>query len=469
MVLEGLGESLRTTLKKIANASSIDEKTVKELVRDIQRALLQADVNVKLALELSRAIEKRALTEKPPSGVHAREHVVKIVYDELVKLLGKPKDIGLKGQTVMMVGLYGQGKTTTCGKLAKWYQKKGLKVGLLAADVHRPAAYEQLRTLAEQTRAYFYGEPEAWKGQEGEETKAQLAGHVAARIVERGLKELRAKKCDIIIVDTAGRDKLEQGLIEEMKEVFRLAKPDEKFLVMDAQVGQQAGPQAQAFHEAVEVTGVIITKLDGTAKGGGALSAVSVTKAPVCFIGVGEKVDDLEKFDPARFISRLLGMGDIQTLLEKAQEAVEDEAEAEETARRIMSGKFSLVELRAQMDMLSNMGPLSKVFDMIPGFGSIKQRMSNPQMEETQRRFEKFKVIMSSMTRHEMENPDGIKASRLKRIARGAGVETREVKDLLKYYDTSKRTMKGFASNKKMQKKLMQQFKLDESGAGGGI
>src|SRR5438552_333825 len=280
VVLANLGESLRATLAKIAKAGTIDEKTVKEVVRDIQRALLQADVNVKLALKLTREIERRALAEKPAAGLTgAREHVVKVVYEELVKILGAPREIKPKKQTIMMVGLYGQGKTTTTGKLGKWFAKKGLKVGFVAADVHRPAAYEQLKTLAQQSNSLFYGEPTAWKGQEKDETEMQLGGRVAAQIVERGIKELKPK-CDVIIVDTAGPDKLEEGLIEEMKEVFNVAKPDEKFLVIDAQVGQQAGPQARAFHEAVEVTGVIITKLDGTAKGGGALSAVPEAQAP---------------------------------------------------------------------------------------------------------------------------------------------------------------------------------------------
>ena len=458
MVLDALGESLRATLAKIAK-TGIDEKSVKEMVRDIQRALLQADVNVKLALKLTREIEKRALSEKAPPGIGAREHVVKIVYDELVKVLGEARDIKPKKQVIMLVGLYGQGKTTTAGKLGKWFSKKGLKVGFIAGDVHRPAAYEQLQTLASQVNAVVYGEPTAWKGQQAAEQDAQVAGRVAAGIVERGLKELRPK-VDVIIVDTAGRDKLEEGLIEEMKQVFETAKPDEKFLVIDAQVGQQAGPQARAFHEAVQVTGVIVTKLDGTARGGGALSAVAETQAPVMYIGVGEKVDDFEKFDSARFISRLLGMGDIQTLLERAQEAVHDEDKAEETAKKLMSGKFSLVEMREQMDMLQNMGPLGKVMDMIPGMANLtKQR--NSQMEETQRKLEKFKVIMGSMTPHEMENPGEIKSSRMKRIARGAGVDAKEVKELLSYYETSKKTMKGLAGNKKMQRKLMSQLKMD--------
>ncbi|HUR69075.1 MAG TPA: signal recognition particle protein Srp54 [Candidatus Thermoplasmatota archaeon] len=467
MVLDNLGESLRNTLAKLAARGTIDEASLKEVVRDIQRALLQADVNVKLALKLTREIERRALSEKPAPGVGARDHVLLIVYEELVKLLGDAREVKPKKQTIMMVGLYGQGKTTTCGKLGKWFAKKGVKVGFIAADIHRPAAYEQLKTLAAQTGAIVYGDPEAWKGQEASETDSQLAGAVAAKIVERGMKELRAKGVDVIIVDTAGRDKLETGLIDEMKQVFEIAKPDEKILVMDAQVGQQAGPQARAFHEAVQVTGVIITKLDGTAKGGGALTAVSETQAPVLWIGVGEKIDDLEKFDSARFISRLLGMGDIQTLLERAQEAVGgDEDHAEETAKRIMSGKFTLVELREQMEMLSGMGPLGKVLDMIPGFG-MKAKIKNEQMEATQRQFDRFKVIMGSMTPHEMENPGEVKASRIKRISRGAGVEPSEVKALLTYYETSKKTMKGLSGNKKMQRKLMAQMGIDPKTMGG--
>jgi signal recognition particle subunit SRP54 len=444
LVLEGLGDSLRTTLRKVAGASRIDEPLVKEVVRDIQRALLQADVNVRLALQISRRIEERALKEEPPKGTPARDYVVRIVYEEMVNILGHPRDVGLRGQTILMVGLYGQGKTTTCGKLGRFFAKKGLRVGLIAADVHRPAAYDQLRTLAEQSRAQFYGEP-------GERD--------AAGIVGRGLSALKPK-CDVVVVDTAGRDKLDEDLIEEMRRIFAVAKANEKFLVIDAQVGQQAGPQAQAFHEAVQITGVIVTKLDGTAKGGGALSAVSVTKAPVVFVGVGEKIDDFEKFDPARFISRLLGMGDIQTLLEKAKEAVEDEDKAEETARKIMSGRFTLLEMREQMDMLQGMGPLSKVLDMIPGFSQMRGKMDQGQMDQTQDRLQRFRIIMDSMTRHEMENPGEIKSSRLRRIARGAGVDPKEVKELLKYYEMSKKTMKGLG-NKKAQRELMRRLKLN--------
>lgn len=451
MVLDALGESLRATLRKVASASRVDEALVKEVVRDIQRALLQADVNVKLALQLTKAIQERALNEAPPKGMSPRNHVIKVVHDEMVRILGKPRDIPAKPMKVLMVGLYGQGKTTTCGKLAKHYQKKGLKVGLVAADVHRPAAYHQLQQLAEQVKAAFYGDPHAKAGD-------------AVRVVKEGIARLHKERADIVIVDTSGRHRLEDDLVQEVTDVAQAARADEKLLVIDATVGQQAGPQAKAFHEAVGLTGVVLTKIDGSAKGGGALSAVAETGAPVVFVGTGEHIDELEKFDPARFISRLLGMGDIQSLLEAAQEAVADEEKAERTARKILTGKFTLVEMREQMEMLAGMGSMSKIMSMIPGMGG---RMTDTQLHETQQRLAKFKVIMGSMTRHEMENPHDIKGSRIHRIARGAGVEPREVKELLKYYEMSKRAVKGFAGNKKMQKKLMQQLQFDEGAVKG--
>ncbi|MDX1612364.1 MAG: signal recognition particle protein Srp54 [Candidatus Thermoplasmatota archaeon] len=444
MVLDSLGDSLRDTLSKIARAGRIDEDLVKEIVRDIQRALLKADVNVKLALQLTRSIQERALNESPPAGASPREHVVKIVYEELVEVLGEHRELPLKKQTIMLVGLYGQGKTTTAGKLAKHFQKKGLRVGLIAADVHRPAAYDQLKQISEQVKAPFYGDPDAGAGD-------------APRVVQEGLDFLE-DKVDVRIVDTSGRHSLDDELVEEMKEVFDVADPDEKLLVIDATVGQQAGPQAKTFNEAVDVSGVVLTKVDGSAKGGGALSAVSETGSPIVFIGVGEGMNDLESFDPARFISRLLGMGDIQTLLEKAQEAVGDKEGAEETAKKILSGKFTLVELREQMDMLSNMGPLSKIADMIPGIGGMKQQLPKGHLEQSQQQMSGFKVIMDSMTEEEMMNPDLIKGQRLQRIATGAGKDPKEVKQLLKYYQMSKRAIKGFSGNRKMQKRLMQKI-----------
>lgn len=437
MVLEGLGKSLRDVLKKVAGVSKIDENTIKEISRDIQRALLQGDVNVKLVLQLTKELERRAINEKPPAGMSVREHVIRIIYEELVKILGERKHLPLQSQTIMMVGLYGQGKTTHCGKLAHYFSRKGLSVGMIAADVHRPAAYDQLLQLGEKINVPVYGDPD---------------GKDAAQIVKGGMDHFRDK--DVIIIDTSGRHALEDDLIEELKRVAEAAKPDEKILVLDAATGQQAGPQAKAFHDAVGITSVILTKMDGTAKGGGAISAVAQTGAPIVFIGTGEHLRDLEPFDPARFISRLLGMGDIQTLMEKAQESISEE-QALETTKKIMSGRFTLKEMYEQLEMLTKMGPLKKLISMLPGMPGLADQCD---LEESQERLRKFRVIMDSMTEEEMENPKIIKSSRVIRIARGAGVDPREVKELIRQYNSSRKAVKSFLGNRKLRKQLIKQL-----------
>lgn len=441
MVLENLKDSLRGTIRKIASAVSVDSKLIKEVVRDIQRALLQADVNVKLVLELSKNIEKRALQEKPPAGMSAREHVIRIVYDELVKILGTGKTLPLKKQKILMVGLYGQGKTTTCGKLARYFKRKGLRPALIAGDVHRPAAYDQLKQIAEKAEVPFYGDKNAKD---------------AVEVVKKGVEHFK-RSADVIIVDTAGRHKLEKDLIDEIKDIEREIKADEKILVIDATIGQQAKDQAKAFHDAVGITGIILTKMDGTAKGGGALSAAAEVGAPIVFIGTGEHLSDLESFDPKGFVSRLLGMGDIRALLEKAEEAMK-EKEAEKAIERIVSGKFTLKDMYQQIEMMKGMGPLQKLSELLP-FG-FSGKVKDVDMEETQRKLRKFKYIMDSMTEEELENPEIIKGSRIRRIARGAGVESKDVKELLKYYHMTKSMMKGFASNRKLRKSLMKQLRF---------
>lgn len=438
MVLEGLGQSLRNAIKKIANASHVDQKLVKEVVKDIQRALLQGDVNVKLVLEMTKNLEQRALTEKPPPGMSSREHVIRIVYEELVKIIGKPKEIPAKPQRILMVGLYGQGKTTTAGKLARDLHKRGMKVGLVAADVHRPAAYDQLVQIGKKISVPVFGDPNEKS---------------AVKIAKKALKEFDGY--DVIIFDTSGRHALEPELIDEIKDVAKTVDAENKLLVLDAQTGQQAGPQAKAFHDAVGLTGVILTKMDGTAKGGGALSAVAETGAPISYIGVGEHLEDLERFDPDRFISRLLGMGDIKSLIEKASEVM-DEEKAEEVARKVMSGKFTLKDMYDQMEMLQSMGPLKKIASMIPGLGD---KLGEQDMEATQERLERFRVIMDSMTEEELINPKVIKSSRVMRIARGSGTAPKQVRELLKQYDMSRKAVKGFMGNRKMRRQLMKQFK----------
>src|SRR2546425_11507967 len=405
MVLEKLGSSLREALRKIAGASHIDEALIKEVVRDIQRALLQADVNVELALRITRRLQKRAFEEKPPAGMSPREHVVRIIYEELVKILGDARDLPIGKQRILMVGLYGQGKTTTVGKLARYFQKKGLSVGVVAADTHRPAAYDQLKQLADSIKVAFHGDREEKS---------------APKVAKAGVKALEG--AEVVIVDSSGRHALEADLIEEIKAVSKVVQSNETILVLDAATGQQAGPQAKAFHEAVGVTSVILTKLDGSAKGGGALSAVAETKAPIVFVGVGEKIEDLEKFDPPRFISRLLGMGDLESLLGKAQEAINEEA-AEELTKKLMSGKFTLHEMYEQIEMLGKMGPTGKLLRMIPG---VADRMKEGDLEGTQGKLRRFLTIMDSMTDAEMSDPKSVKSTRVTRIARGAGARPRD-------------------------------------------
>jgi signal recognition particle subunit SRP54 len=387
MVLDNLGKSLRDAVKKIANASHVDQALIKDVVKDVQRALLQADVNVKLVLAMTKELESRALTEKPPAGMSSREHVIKIIYEELVKTLGKGKEIPAKPQRILMVGLYGQGKTTTSGKLARDLHKRGMKVALVAGDVHRPAAYDQLSQIGKKLNIPVYGDPKQKK---------------ATTIAKDAIKEF--SDYDVIIFDTSGRHSLEDDLIREIEAVAKIVDAEQKILVLDAQTGQQAGPQAKAFHAAVGVTGVVLTKMDGTAKGGGALSAIAETGAP--------------------FISRLLGMGDIKSLIEAASEVI-DEDKAEEAARRLMSGKFTLKDMYEQMEMLQGMGPLKKLTAMIPG---ISDKLNDTDVEATQERLARFRVIMDSMTEEELQNPKLIKSSRVTRIARGSGTTQRQVR-----------------------------------------
>ncbi|MCL4336311.1 MAG: signal recognition particle receptor subunit alpha, partial [Candidatus Thermoplasmatota archaeon] len=303
MVLESLAGSLRETLRRISGASYIDKETIKEVVKDVQRALLKADVNVKLVLELSASLERRATEEKPPAGMTEQDYMVKIIYEELLTILGEDSKLVLRDQTIMLVGLYGQGKTTSAGKLAKFFHRKGLSVGLIAADIHRPGAYDQLEQLSKTLSVPFYGE----RNQKD-----------PVRIIKNGLEEMKQLK--VKIVDTSGRDSLNEELIDEIKKIKKAINPDEVLLVMDATIGQQAGPQARTINDAVGITGVIITKMDGTGKGGGALSAVSSIHSPVYFLGTGEHMDDLEIFNSKKFLSRLLGLGDLETLLETFKE-----------------------------------------------------------------------------------------------------------------------------------------------------
>ncbi len=438
MVLEGLGKSLRNILGRISSASSVDEELIKDICKDLQRALLEADVNVRLVLDVTNRVRDRAFNKLPAAGMSMKDHVTQIIYQELVALINNDEGIALKPQTIMMVGLYGQGKTTTTGKLALYFSKKGLSVGLIGADVYRPAALDQLKQLGEKVGVEVYGEP----GQ----TDATL-------IVRNGIEHFMDKK--IVIIDTSGRHALEDGLIEEIRKIADVAKPDERILVLDSQVGQQAGPQAEAFHKAVGVTGVILTKMDGTAKGGGAISAISKTNAKIVFLGTGEHIRDMEAFDAKKFISKLLGMGDLSGLIQMASEEIDDQEAMEAVAHAIVTGKFNLNDMYYQMAAVDKMGTLQKLMSMLPGMSGMEDKID---YEVSQRKLTVFRIIMDSMTSEEKENPSIIKAKRIERIANGAGVTLHDVRELLKQYNTMKKIMSSFGKDRKMRKQMMKQM-----------
>jgi signal recognition particle subunit SRP54 len=445
MVLEKLGESLKNTLSKIAKSVFVDEKLINELVKDMQKALLQADVNVKLVFELTQEIKKRALKEETPSGLTKKEHLVNIVYGELVKFLGEEQaEVRVAKKRpfkIMMTGLFGSGKTTTIGKLAKYFQKRGYKVAALGLDVHRPAAPEQLAQVCRQINAPCFIEK-----------KEKNPLKIYAKY------EPDFSKYDILIIDTAGRDALSDELIEEIRDLNDAIKPDENLLVISADIGQAARKQAEVFHANAKITGVVVTKMDGTARGGGALTACAATKAPIKFIGVGEKIDDLETFNPSGFVGRMLGMGDIQALLEKAREAMPEE-KAEDLGKRLLKGDFTLIDLYEQMEAMRKMGSLGKILEMIPGMGQLK--LPKEMLDVQEEKLKQWRHAMDSMTQEELENPEEITTARIDRISKGSGVSAKVIRELIKQYRMSRKMVKMLKGKGKGagMEKLMKQFK----------
>ena len=427
MVLDKLGESLKNTLSKIANSLFVDQKLITELVKDIQKALLQADVNVKLVLELTNRIKERALKEDGAKGLTKKEQLINIVYGELVVFLGKEKkaievDARKKPFVIMLLGLFGSGKTTTTGKLARYYAKRGHKVAVLGLDVHRPAAMEQIEQVAHQSNVKAFLD---------KKEKNPIT-------IYRQFKD-EYRNYDVLIVDTAGRDALSKELIEEIEQVTGEIRPEERLLVISGDIGQAAQKQAEQFHQSCGITGIIVTKMDGTARGGGALTACAVSGAPIVFLGVGEKGEDLEPFNPQGFVGRLLGMGDIEALLEKTKEAITEE-EAEDLGKKFLKGEFNLLDLYEQMEAMGKMGPLSKIVEMIPGFSQF--RLPKEALEGQEKNLKKWKIAMASMTKEELENPEVIDQSRIERISRGSGIGIPVIRELLKQHKQGKKMAK---------------------------
>jgi len=439
--MKGL-ERLRSAVASFLKGKGKYEEAVNQFIKELQKTLISADVNVRVVLELTRKIKERALESEPPPGVLRREWFIKIVYDSLVELFGgeAPEILPKKLPWIMMlVGIQGSGKTTTAGKLAYFYKRRGYRVGLITTDTYRPAAYDQLKQLAEQIGVPFYGERDS---------------RDPVSIAKRGVRKLLSEGVNVIIVDTAGRHGYgeEEELLREMRELADAIKPNEVILVIDAYLGQKAYDLARRFHERTPIGSIIITKLDGTAKGGGAISAVSVTGARIKFIGDGEKIEDLEPFSPRKFVARLLGLGDLETLLEKFK-ALEESAELEKRFEKaILTGRLTLRDMYAQIKSLKKMGPLRKVLQMIPGLAMMP--LDDEKLRLSEEKMDKWLHIMESMTYEELDNPSIIDRRRIKRIALGSGTRPEDVRELLAYYENTKRMLKNIKRKKGILRKL---------------
>ncbi len=440
-MLKKLGEALRRATDKLANAIFLDKNLVDSVVRNLQRTLIEADVNVILVKKLSDKIKKSAFDERI-KDIEKKEHLIKLLHDELINILGKSKKLKLesKQNRIMLLGLYGAGKTTTISKLGNYYAKRGSSVALVGLDVHRPAAKEQLKQIAEKNKLnYFIDEEE----------------NNAVKTWKKFEKKL--KDYNLVLIDTAGRHDLDKELVKEIKDLSKEIKPTEIILVMPADVGQAAKRQAQEFKDAINISGVIITRMDSSAKGGGALSACSETNAPVYFIANGEKINDIEEFDSERFLSRILGMGDLNSLLDKIK-TVTDEKKGQKI---LEEGKLSLDDVVEQVKSMSSLGGFGKIKSMIPGMSNAK--IPDEMLEGQEQKIAKWEHIIKSMTKQERENPEIFDdkktgTSRINRIAQGAGVNNSEIRSLLKQYKMLNEMVKSsseFDPEKPMSQKQM--------------
>lgn len=430
-MFESLGDRLQNAVSKIKGYGKITEDNISEMMREIRLALLEADVNYQVVKEFTNNVKEKALGEEVKRSIKPGDMFVKILNDELTELLGgEEKPLNLKGNpaTLMLVGLQGSGKTTTIGKLANYLRKKHAKKPLLVAcDVYRPAAIDQLKQLGKQLNIEVY--------EEGKNNPVEIA--------KNAINYAKENKYDYVLIDTAGRLHVDEELMEELENIRKEVSPDEILLVIDAMMGQDAINVITGFNDKLPLTGVILTKLDGDTRGGVALSARHLTNVPIKFIGVSEKLDGLDSFDPKRMAGRILGMGDIVSLVEKATEAI-DEKEAEKTAKKMQSGKFDLEDFLNQMKQIKKLGPLENLIKLIPG--ASKMGLNNINIDPKQ--MAHIEAIILSMTPAERRNPDIIKASRKTRIAKGCGLSVQEVNKLLTQFDQMKKMMKQFTNGK---------------------
>ena len=430
-MFESLGDRLQNAVSKIKGYGKITEDNISEMMREIRLALLEADVNYQVVKEFTNNVKEKALGEEVKRSIKPGDMFVKILNDELTELLGgEEKPLNLKGNpaTLMLVGLQGSGKTTTIGKLANYLRKKHAKKPLLVAcDVYRPAAIDQLKQLGKELNIEVY--------EEGKNNPVEIA--------KNAINYAKENKYDYVLIDTAGRLHVDEELMEELENIRKEVSPDEILLVIDAMMGQDAINVITGFNDKLPLTGVILTKLDGDTRGGVALSVRHLTNVPIKFIGVSEKLDGLDSFDPKRMAGRILGMGDIVSLVEKATEAI-DEKEAEKAAKKMQSGKFDLEDFLNQMKQIKKLGPLENLIKLIPG--ASKMGLNNINIDPKQ--MTHIEAIILSMTPAERRNPDIIKASRKTRIAKGCGLSVQEVNKLLTQFDQMKKMMKQFTNGK---------------------
>ncbi|WP_053366174.1 signal recognition particle protein [Bacillus sp. FJAT-27245] len=439
MAFEGLADRLQNTLQRIRGKGKVNEADVKEMMREVRLALLEADVNFKVVKEFVKKVSERAVGQEVLKSLTPGQQVIKVVKEELTELMGGEQSMiavaNRPPTVIMMVGLQGAGKTTTTGKLANLLRKKyNRKPLLVAADIYRPAAIKQLETLGKQLDMPVFS----------------LGDQVSpVEIARQAIAKAREDHHDYVLIDTAGRLHVDEALMDELKDIKELAKPNEIFLVVDAMTGQDAVNVAQSFNEQLGLTGVVLTKLDGDTRGGAALSIRSVTNTPIKFVGLGEKLDALEAFHPERMASRILGMGDVMTLIEKAQANV-DEEKAKELEQKMRTASFTLDDFLDQLGQVRKMGPLEDILKMLPGANKIKG-LNNVSIDEKQ--IAHVEAIIRSMTPKEKTNPEIINSKRKQRIAKGSGRTVPEVNRLLKQFEDMKKMMKQMAGMQQKGKK----------------
>jgi len=440
MVFDTLGNALKSGVKKISNAIFVDKKLIDGIVKDIQKALIEADVSIELVFSLSQKIKKLAYDESI-KGIDKKEQLITLIHDEIEHLLGEEKELKLsKKSSIMFVGLYGSGKTTTIAKLGFYYAKRGRKVALLGLDVDRPAAMDQLEQMAKKAKVASFID----KGEKD-----------PLKIIAKYKKDL--EKYDLVLIDTAGRDGLNDELISQIEMLDKKLQPEHRILVMPGDIGQSAKKQSEEFRKALNIDGVMITRMDGTSKGGGALTACAETGASVYFIGLGEQLHEIERFNPKSFISRLLGMGDLESLLEKVKSAT-DEGYQQRMEERLKEGKFTFLDLYSQLEQMNKMGSMDKLVGMIPGMSSAK--VPKDVMAKQEAKMKHWKSAISSMTEEEIENPEILEkqTKRISRIAKGSGTTTTELRELLKQYKMLKEMMgmqAGMSEGQMDQKTMM--------------